>query len=358
MSPPWSSARSRRLAALAVLAAAMPALADVIALNNGDRITGTIAQITPTAVEVATTYGGKITLQRGAIRSLASDHAVSIVNDAGASHTAFVGPTAGNTGWAEVAAAAPDPAAIAVPYVAAAPAAPPAPPAPESVFGPNWKAQLVLSLVNLAGNTNQTEFSGEASFHYQNKPDELTLKFDGAYGTTNGTTDNSQVSADAVYRHELLDWKPADRWFMYGESHELYDGIRHISLRSIDGVGLGFYAWRGQKLAVDFRAGPGMIYERFFSGHTTTDFAGMVGMRATYKFNERVGLTEEALYDTALSETTRWQASSETALDVKMPEVCRGLGLKVGFRDDYDNTAAGGLKRNDTRFVVGLALDY
>jgi putative salt-induced outer membrane protein YdiY len=340
------------------LFAAAPASADVIALNNGDRITGTIDKITPDAVEITTPYAGKITLKPSAIRSMASTHTVGITDAAGATHNAIVGPTADNTGWKEVAAAPAHPDAIVVPYVAA-PVTPPAPAPAVSLFGPKWQNQLALGFLNLSGNTSQTEFTGEASFHYTDKPHELTLKFDGAYGTTNGVQDNSSVSGDIVYRHELANWHPHDHWFLFGESHDLYDGIKGISFRSINAVGLGNYLWRGKKAEVDVRAGPGFLYEKYFSGDQVTNVTALAGLRATYKLSDRVILSEDFVYNTSVSDNSNYQITSITAADVKLPDVQRGFGLKVAFEDDYDNAAGGqGSKQNDTRFVVALTLDY
>jgi putative salt-induced outer membrane protein YdiY len=356
-SPSWFRTVGAATFAALVLAVA-PASADVIALNNGDRITGNIEKITPDGVQVATPYAGTVTLKMAAVRSLASTHPVSITDTAGAVHSAIVGPTPDNTGWKEVATAPANPDAIAVPYVAAPPPAP-APAPVVSLFGPKWQNELSLGLLNTSGNTDQTEFTGELDFHYTDKPHELTIKFDGAYGNTNGKLDNALLAGDVIYRRELPELMPRDRWYLFAENHDIYDGIKGISFRTIDDVGLGFYVWRGKKLEVDVRAGPGVTYEKLFDGTSDVDPNALAGLRAVYQFSDRVSLGEEAIYSTSVTDDTRYQASSETALGIKLPELQRGFGLKTTFRDDYDNTAGmNGHKRNDTKFVVALTLDF
>ena len=57
--------------------------------------------------------------------------------------------------------------------------------------------------------------------------------------------------------------------------------------------------------------------------------------------------------------TSATRSPPDTALAFKVPEIARGARhFKLGFRDDYDNTADGGRKPNDTRFTLGLTLDF
>jgi len=168
--------------------------------------------------------GDDVTLENGAI-----------VGADGTQHAAFLAPNADGAGFHEVDVAAPPPA------VAAAPAPPPAP-APEKVYnlnlepyylpiGPHWKNQFTLGVVNTTGNTEETSFATEVNFHYNEKPQEFTLKIGGVYDTTDGKQTAGQAYLDAVYRRILPEWDKSERWYVFGENHELYDGIKEISYR-------------------------------------------------------------------------------------------------------------------------------
>ena len=127
---------------------------------------------------------------------------------------------------------------------------------------------------------------------------------------------------------------------MFGENHELYDAIKAISVRSTSGGGVGYYLFKGDKFSADLRAGPAYVYERFFSGDSNSDVSGLAGLRIQYAINDRASLSQNVLYTTAFSNASRYQLTSESALNLKLPEIARGVGMKFAFVDDYDNTAA------------------
>jgi putative salt-induced outer membrane protein YdiY len=351
-------------AALLLASASLAARADTILLKSGDSFTGTITAIHPDSIDVTTPFAGPIHVKRDTVKTLRSDARVTITDAAGASHAAYLSPLADNAGWTESAVVAPPIAAV----VPAGPA-PVAAAVPGKVYdlnlepyylpvGPHWKNQFSLGIVNTTGNTDSTNFASEFNFNYKEKPQELTLKIGGVYDTTNGAQTAGQFFFDAVYRRTLPEWDKSERWYLFGENHELYDAIKAISLRSTSGVGLGYYLFKSDKFTLDLRAGPAFVYERFFNEDTNTDISGLAGLRAVYNINERAALTQDVLYTTAFSDTKRYQLTSETALSLKLPEIARGVGMKFGFRDDYDNSATAPRKNNDTRLTIAMTFDF
>ena len=353
---------SLKIAVILASASLLPAAvsrADNVILKSGDTFTGTVTRVDAQNVDVTTTFAGVIHVKRETIKSIRSDARVTIVAADGTEHTAFVGPTADGNAWRESSAV--------VPVVVAAPPPPPAPAAPAKVYntdleayflpvGPHWKNQFTLGVVNTTGNTESTSFASELAFNYANKPSELNLKLGGVYSVNDGQQTAGQFYFDGIYRRILPEWDKSERWYLYGENHELYDGIKGISYRITNSVGLGYYAIREENFKLDLRAGPAYVCEKFFNGDTDSSMSALAGLRAVYTFNERTSLSEEIIYTTSLQDMRIYQLTSETALNVKMPEIARGVGLKLGFRDDYDNVSAG--KRNDTRLTLAMTLDF
>ncbi|HUO07738.1 MAG TPA: DUF481 domain-containing protein [Phycisphaerae bacterium] len=353
------------LPTLLALALSAPALADTISLKSGDTLSGSIKRIGPDTVDLDTNFAGLLHIQRDKIKTLRSDAKVLIVNPqgrGGESHTAFVSPLPDATGWHESdSAAAPTLVAPAIP-------APPAASAAKALYlnlepwylpvGPHWKNQLTLGLLSTSGNNDSTTVATEANFKYDFKPHEFTLKLGANYAVTNGETTSNQAYFDTVYRRSFPHWDKSERWYGFAENHELYDANKDISLRSTSSFGPGYFFFKGSKFKLDLRSGPAFVYERVFNGDQTTDFDALVGLRAEYVINERASLTEDALYTVAVQDSSRYQITSDTALAFKLPELARGAGLKLSFTDDYDNTADSGSKHNDTRFTLGLTLDF
>jgi putative salt-induced outer membrane protein YdiY len=350
------------LPTLLALALSSPTLADTINLKSGDTLTGTIKRIGPDTVDLDTNFAGLLHIQRDKIKTLRSDAKVLIVDPQGESHTAYVAPLPDATGWHESeAAATPTLVAPAIPAPTAAPAA-------KAVYlnlepwylpiGPHWKNQFTLGLLSTTGNTDSTTFATEADFKYDFKPHEFTLKLGANYAVSDGDTTSNQAYFDTVYRRTFPQWDKSERWYGFAENHELYDAIKGISLRSTSSFGPGYFLFKGDKFNLDLRSGPAFVYERVFDGSRTTDFDALVGLRAEYVVNDRTSLTEDALYTVAVIDSTRYQITSDTALAFKIPEIAQGAGLKISFTDDYDNTNNGNNTHNDTRFTLGLTLDF
>ena len=327
-------------AALALLWASQLAVADTVSLNNGDKITGTIQEINPTSVIVQTPYAGRMTIDRTAVKTLQSEKTVSITSASGPKQDRYVSPAPGDKGWVETAAFVPPP--------------PPAPARHTSYLdlGPNWKNQLALGVSNTTGNDETTTFAGELSFHYEKKPDELSLKFLGAYGMSNGSQNAGLFAQTAVYRH-MID----DRLFLYVDDDVRYDAIKGISLQATATGGLGYKLFDQEKFKLDVRGGPGATYQKTFDGRENIAAAAEAGLRLQYIINERVNLTHEDTYTTSLCDFDMWRIHSETALNIKL-DLERGLGLKLAFYDDYENQVSAGRKNNDTRLMLSLTLDF
>ncbi|MCL2648508.1 MAG: DUF481 domain-containing protein [Phycisphaerales bacterium] len=334
------------------------AFGDTVVMEDGDKLTGKIEKVTADTVEMATKHAGHVTIQKSAVKSMWSEEEVSVVNAAGETRQVFLAPAKDGTSWKETAAVAPQPTVGPVVMKAAEPAPPVLNWEPYWLpIGPHWKNTLVLGLVNTTGNTESTAFAGELGFNFKSGPSDLSLRVGGEYSITDGKPSAQRFYNDNIYKRSLPEWN-MDRWLVFAESHNVYDGIKGISFRSQDAVGLGYKLWKGEKLEADLRAGPGVTCESFFDGTSHTDLSGLVGLRAQYTFNERANLTQDVVYTNGLTDLSRYQVSSETALNLKMPEIARGVGLRFLFRDDFDSTTRPPAKHNDTRLVIGVTYDF
>ncbi len=330
--------------------------ADTLWMKSGDRISGQIMKITDSTLSIKTQFAGTLHVKLAAIKTMVSRQPVKFIDRHGQIHTAYVEPDAKRTGWKEthkeplIAADLPAPVALAA---AAVPAK------PQSIFGPHWNNELDLGATNITGNTQQTEFSGAVRFHYLNQPNELNLDVIGAYGTTNGVQDAGRLGFDCIYRRLLPQWPPHNRWYAFGETHELYDAIRGLSFQTNDLGGLGYKVFTGPKFEMDVRAGPGYLYETFFHGGSVSSETASAGLRMKYVLDSQVNITNHELYTQGLKTAYDYYATSITALNIALPQVYRGLGLRLEFDDFYDNTAGTtGKKRNDTRFIAALTLKF
>lgn len=327
---------------------------DAVLMKNGDRLTGIIKSITSHYVLLTTPFLGTLKIPRIAVKVLASDHPVAITNSTGVITYEFVSPNAKATAWIQT------PVKPKPPVLAFAKKPGPIPiEKPQSIFGPHWNNVLIFGGNNTTGNTSQTQFSASVKFHYKKDPNEWTFDIYGAYGQSNDALSAGIAGTDVIYRGLLPALKPKGKWFAYDENHNFYDAIRGISFHNLISTGLGYYLIKQPKLKVDIRGGPGFLYERYFHGGTLAVPTASVGLRANYKFDDRVSLSENMLATQSLFNSQDYQAVSITAMNVAMPEVMRGFGVITSFQDTYDNTnLSGGTAPNDTIFLVGLTMKF
>jgi putative salt-induced outer membrane protein len=327
------------------------ARADSVLLNNGDRVSGTIEELNPASVIITTRYAGRLVIDRSAIKTLQSDKPVTIIRPNDQKEQLFLSPTADGKSWKETTAYAPPPPPATAPVAATAPAAMP-PPTKFLSISPLWKNQIALGMTNTSGNGHSTQFSGNILFHYVNKPDELTLKFEGAYGNTNDQLNAAYVDENAVYRHDLN-----EKWYLYTSDDVRHDALKGVSLQATGAGGLGYWISRTDKFKFDLRGGPGVTYLKTFDGNENISPAIDSGTRLEYAFNERLSVAETATYTSSLTDFAIWHLNSETALQVKL-DIDHGLGIKLSFVDDYENRPSAGHVNNDTRFVLSLTYDF
>src|SRR5262245_56729942 len=101
--------RCSAIAALLLAASAHLALADTVSLTTGDKLTGTLVELNPTSVIVQTPYAGRVTIDRGAVRTLQSEKPVAITAASGERQERYLSPNPGDKGWQETVAFVPPP---------------------------------------------------------------------------------------------------------------------------------------------------------------------------------------------------------------------------------------------------------
>ena len=330
--------------------------AGMIYLKNGDKLSGHILAVTTTEVAIKTAYAGTVKIKLADVRTMTAKRPVYFAVNGKPAAMATVAGNANGAGWQMIPVAAPVPVVspLAVKPVKTAPK-------PVSWFGPNWENELDLGLVETMGNTNSITFNGALNFHYHHKADDVKLSFLGAYGKTNGSLSQAYFNTDEIWRHQLLDFKPAwaKKAFLYAENNNLYDGVQGISIRSLNSAGLGYYILQSKKMELDVRGGPGYTYEKFFHGGSLSYISGTAGVHFMYRINRAAKFTQTVTYSTSLENTSNYVLTSDSALGLSLSQVARGLGLKFSYINSYDNTAGGGGgKRDNQLLLASLAFKF
>lgn len=346
------------MAAVAVVVIPGIACAGTVLLNNGDRISGRITQLTPKRVVVNTSYAGGIVIKLSKVATLKSRRPVKLMTGKNKVSEVTLTPAPGNVGWltAPVAARAKPIPADLPPLPLSVPKA-----KPISWFGPDWENELDVGGTNTTGNSNSTSFNGAIRLHYKHRPDDLRIALDGGYGILNGVQSQGFFHTDVLWKRRLNEFKPpwAKKLYWFAQNANLYDAIQGISLRSNSEVGLGYYLWDNKRSEFDFRAGPGFTYERLFHGQTYSYINGSAALHFMYRIDSHLRFTQTAGYISSLQNAYNYQLDATSAIHLALPQIARGFGLRVSLTDLYDNTAGTqGLKRNSTLLIAALTFQF
>ena len=248
----WA-AHLRRLA-LAMLIST-PCMADTVTLDNGDRLTGTIARLENGKLVFNTNYAGDIKIDLGRIRDLQSEGPMTVVlgND-----QRLYGKLSG------------DGAEITVqPSDHGAPRQEPVGKItdilPGVVTGREWKrsGHVNIGWSDSSGNTDVSRLHAAAEMIAQQGRNRYTAGIAVNYATDHGTETESNGLAYAKYDRFFT-----QKWYAYANSTFEHDKFRDIRLRSTLGLGTGYQAIASSRTNLSLESGIDYVYTDFYSTPT------------------------------------------------------------------------------------------
>jgi len=248
----WA-AHLRRLA-LAMLIST-PCMADTVTLDNGDRLTGTIARLENGKLVFNTNYAGDIKIDLGRIRDLQSEGPMTVVlgND-----QRLYGKLSG------------DGAEITVqPSDHGAPRQEPVGKItdilPGVVTGREWKrsGHVNIGWSDSSGNTDVSRLHADAEMIAQQGRNRYTAGIAVNYATDHGTETESNGLAYAKYDRFFT-----QKWYAYANSTFEHDKFRDIRLRSTLGLGTGYQAIASSRTNLSLESGIDYVYTDFYSTPT------------------------------------------------------------------------------------------
>ncbi|MCL4216667.1 MAG: autotransporter outer membrane beta-barrel domain-containing protein [Candidatus Hydrogenedentes bacterium] len=249
------------------------ARADVVYLQNGDRITGAFAAMSGDAVTIGTEYAGELTIARPQILFIETDTPVFITTRGGITWQGRLQTLDGEQVFVTEDGHVPLPlgevAAIDVPAqeTVAEPTPEEAPPVEEKI----WKGNFSLGASWRSGTTDRTESTAKLQLTRKVPKHTLTLNFKAGYGEVDGNVNTRQLGGEGKWQYY-----PKDRLYVYGLGGAEHDPAKKLELRAnlAAGAGYDFIAKPRIKLAGDLGLDYAQAYWKSY------DLASEDGIRA------------------------------------------------------------------------------
>lgn len=130
------------------------------------------------------------------------------------------------------------------------------------------------------------------------------------------------------------------------------DRFQDLSLRATNNGGLGFRALSTERTDLRISGSGGVRYESYVSGGTAT--VGVGGLGTDLKHDLGIAVLDwKVEFTESFQDLNDYQIRSEAALTV---DVFQGLGLRLGLQNEFDNVPQPGIRNHD--MLVTTTVSY
>jgi putative salt-induced outer membrane protein YdiY len=329
------------------------ALADVIVMKNGDRVTGSIVKKSGKEITIKTDKFGVVTTSWEDVESVKADKPVNLVLEDGRT---IQGTMATVRDKIEVTAkdttltvAPPDVATI---RDAAEQQA------YERLLHPGW-GQLwtgtgTIGFAGTSGNAKTLTFTTGVNAARVTNTDKTSLYFNiiKASALINGKSASTAqaVRGGLAYGHDL-----SPRLFVNAFNDYEYDRFQDLDLRFVLGGGFGFHAVKTERSRLDLLGG-GAFNRSSFSNSLVRKSAEIYwGDEYSLKLNAATSLVQSFRMFNDMSNAGDYRVNFDVGASTK---ISKWLTWNVSLSDRYLNNPAPGRKTNDLLYTTGLGITF
>ena len=319
----------------------IPAAADEVILKNGDKLTGSIGQISGGTLVLTSPILGSLTIKLTDVQSYTTSSPATVQLKSG--HT-FSSPIVSGT-TTQITTADNRTTPLEVVKIVNPP--------PEK-----WTGAIVFNGTLNRGNTNNEAagLSANAALRRDNPEinDRFTLNTDYNFGKT-GRGSNSTTNVDNLDAGAKYDRFFDPKLYGYGMVDYLHDRIANLNVQLTPGAGLG-YQW-SETPAFNFNTEGGIsyVYEDFNGGGVNQQADFRLGYHLTSKINDKVSIFHDTEYLAAYDDPADYLINSDAGIRADFTKNFFSQ-FKVVYRRN-DRPASGALK-DDLSFLLGVGWSF
>jgi putative salt-induced outer membrane protein YdiY len=336
------------------LANVICARADVVALTNGDRISGQIVTSDAETLTMKTEFLGEAKIQWEAITQIESQAPLFLTDKDG---QVLVGAVSTSDGTLRVQTAN----AGVVPVQKAAVQSIRDEEQQKAYEGeiarlrnPSlldfWSAYFDTGLSFTQGNSETRTFATAAKAQRKTQRDKIT-----AYATSifaeNGTTGITEKTAKAIRGGSRYELNVSDRVFTFGFVDLEFDEFQNLDLRNVLGGGVGWHVRKTDRTSFDVFGG-GSYNQEFFSNDFTRRSAELVvGEEFEARLNDRLSFSQRLAFYPNMSDTGQYRVQFDSSM---VTQLYRWIGWHISVSDRFLSNPIPGIKKNDLLLTTGL----
>ena len=329
-----------RLAMVLIVAANGPALADVVVMQNGDRITGDVKRIWGEDLNIEPEYTDEFVIELDKVAYVESDRDFDLTLEDGREVTARLeGAGANGTQTITYEGQTRQAPIITLNQIVEA---------DDGAF--DWESHIDWSSTVTTGNTDSTvaRVSADSKIEIGDHRHIATLLV--ADEETGGVK-----TKDQDYLTYTYNWLFSDKWFLGAGATYETDPIKQLDRRSSIGTGIGRDIWNFNDRTMSFELGLGTLEESLAGVSESSTFAYWK-YRFTYDF---AGLDLEAYHNHQISSYLSGRdnlfAKSSTGLRYEIGDL---FYLTMSLNVDYESDPPPGVDTEDSTWVIGAGFEF
>lgn len=330
---------------------------DLVFTNDGSKLMGTITAITPTHIQLSTSYAEQLTIGREHITgfSTSEDISLRLKDDTVISskvtaknmgslvlthHGAHQIQTLDNIqeAWP---ASTEDPAKIRLVEL-------------EQSKKRHWSIETGADVSGKNGNNN--EFKSGFSFDAElaNSTDSLQVFAAFLHEENDDDEDKTNEEYKAGIEYSSFYYDP---WGWYIRSQAERDDTSNLDYRAVLGAGLHYRVLTLPIHSLSLRSGLGYRYEKFDDGRVESAPTLDLGLKHEWQFVDWARMKNHLTYAPTLEQFSHYLFTHESNLEIPLGTTDLFL-LEMGIRNQYQSQPAPGRKNLDTRYHSTLKLKW
>ncbi len=334
------------------------AMADLVVLKNGDRLTGKILESDQEKLVIETEFAGTVNVQWAAVDQITSEGNLhltlkdtqQIVGSVRSADGGFQVETE-QTGTVRV-----NKDAI---ETIRSPARQAAHIAEVERFrnpglGDLWSGSADAGLSLSKGNSDTTSLAFAFNAVRKTTRDQIGVHANAIYAS-NSSTGSSVTTANAVRGGVRYDLNLTDRSFIFALGDLEYDEFQDLDLRAVLGGGYGHRLVRNDRTSFDVFGGGSFNREFFSTGLRRSSGEILAGEEFSYKFSERTSLSERLVFYPNLSETGEYRLNFDISA---VTQLNTWLNWHLSLSDRFLSNPVEGRDQNDILLSTGVRLAF
>jgi putative salt-induced outer membrane protein YdiY len=332
------------LSAILASVVANNALADVVYMNNGDRLTGVVVSAGGGVLVFKSPSVGEVKIPLSDVATFTTDQPIQVhLNDG----TVLAQPVAaGEPGRIATAGAGPVQGKD-IPLTSIKTVNPPP---------VKWTGSVTAGVMLTRGNTYTDSANAGFDAVRRAEEDRLTLKAAYNYSREKPSGEEARVSQENWMAGVKYDYFVSEKWFLYGNGRVERDHIANLDLRLTPGAGVGYQWIESAKTNFNTEGGLTWVYERYTDPDSTRDYlAARLAYHLDHQLSENVKFIHNVEVLPSLEEFGEFLLTADAGLRANLTKSFFSEA-KVVYQ--YNSQPAEGKDKSDIRYIMSLGWGF